>query len=54
MVDKSSVVTKEMIAQFKDPDEPILFKASFNKISRWGFGQQRTLAVTTEHFYLFD
>jgi hypothetical protein len=53
MVDKN-LVTDQMIAQFVDPKEPIMFQELVSKVSRWGFHQARILVVTTEHFYLFE
>lgn len=38
---------------FSDPDEDILFEENITKISSWGFSQQRALAVTTDHVYVF-
>jgi len=48
------VVTADMVKQFSSPEEPILFQAAVSKVSRFGFSQQRVLAVTLEHIYVFE
>jgi len=47
------VITDAMRKMFSDPDEVILFEENITKISSWGFSQQRALAVTTDHVYVF-
>ena len=47
-------VTPEMMQQFSDPDEFILFQERVSKLSRWNMSQSRILAVTVDHVYLFS
>jgi len=42
-----------MRKQFKDPEDDIMFQENITKISSWGFSQQRVLAVTIDHVYVF-
>lgn len=53
MVEKT-LVTPAMIAQFSDPDEPILYQTTTAKLSRYNLSSSRTLIVTTEHLYVFE
>ena len=46
--------SKVMLKQLIDPEEPVLFSAEVQKLTRWNFTQARTLILTTEHFYLFE
>ena len=48
------LVTEQMRKQFVEKDEPVLFEAIIQKLSRWNFSQTRTLVVTTEHFYIYE
>lgn len=56
MVEASSAVvtTPEMIAQFTDPGEPILFQSRVKKLSRYNIEQTRVIILTGDHIYLFD
>ena len=54
MVDKSSLVTVEMLAQFKSPNEPVMESAIVNKLTRYNFVQTRVLVMTKEQVYIFD
>jgi hypothetical protein len=53
MVEKT-LVTPAMVAQFSDPDEPILYQTTTAKLSRYNLSSSRTLIVTTEHLYVFE
>jgi hypothetical protein len=47
------VVTADMRKQFNDPDEDVMFEEKITKVSSWGFFNDRTLCVTTDHVYVF-
>ena len=49
-----SLINPQMVKQFSNPDEPVLFHCSISKLSRYNFNQKRTLIVTTEHIYVFE
>ena len=53
MVQSTEVITAEMKKQFSDPEEDIMFQENITKISTWGWSQQRSLAVTIDHVYVF-
>ena len=47
-------VTPEMVAQFTDPGEPVMFQAKIVKLSRFNIEQRRVVILTGDHIYLFD
>ena len=53
MVEAKEVVTPEMIKQFSDSDEAIMFEEVITKVSSWGINQARVLVVTHNHIYVF-
>ena len=53
MVEKS-LVTPAMIAQFSDPEEPIIYQTSAAKLSRFNLTSNRILVVTFDHIYVFE
>jgi hypothetical protein len=54
MVEAQNAVTPEMIKQFTDPGEPIMFQSKVVKLSRFNIEQRRTLIMTGDHIYLFE
>lgn len=54
MVDNAQVVTPDMIKQFHDAGEPIMFQSKVVKLSRFNIEQKRTVVLTGDHLYLFD
>ena len=54
MVEGASAVTPEMVRQFQDQGEPILFQSNVRKLSRFNIEQKRTLILTGDHIYLFE
>lgn len=51
---EAQVATPEMIAQFTDKNEPILFQSRVKKLSRFNIEQSRVMILTGDHIYLFD
>jgi len=51
---ESTIVTPEMVAQFTDSSEPVMFQASVAKLSRFNIEQRRVVVLTGDHIYLFD
>ena len=47
-------MTPEMVQQFTDPGEPVMFQAKIVKLSRFNIEQRRVVILTGDHIYLFD
>ena len=47
-------VTEDMIKQFSDPDDPILYQNSIVKLSRYNFKQTRVFCITADFIYIFN
>jgi hypothetical protein len=43
-----------MIAQFNDPEDPILYQNSIVKLSRYNFKQTRVFCITANFIYIFN
>ena len=51
---ESNHVTEQMIAQFVDPDDPIMYSNKITKLSRYNFKQSRTFIITADFIYIFS
>ena len=51
---ENEFVTSEMIEQFSDPDDPILYQNKIVKLSRYNFKQTRVFCITADFIYIFN
>lgn len=51
---ETQLVTSQMVKQFSDPNEDVMYASTTKKRSTYGYGQQRVLIVTEHRIYLFE
>ena len=51
---EAEIVTPQMIAQFVDPEDPIMYSNKITKLSRYNFKQSRVFIITADYIYIFS
>lgn len=51
---ETQLVTSQMVKQFSDHNEDVMYASTTKKRSTNGYGQQRVLIVTEHRIYLFE
>lgn len=51
---EADIVTEQMIAQFVDPDDPVMYSNKITKLSRYNFKQSRVFIITADFIYIFS